>query len=96
MRTKNVLGNRIEQPEPMLSLAKEDHAGIRSDSMIGRLNLDGAIELGLKKVALASPLRLLLLNRLHLKSAPSSDYADLACAVIAVYRCYRGSRTNAE
>jgi len=58
----NVLGNRIEQPESMLDLAKQDHTGIGRDSMIGRLNLDRAIELGLKKVILVFTHRVILLT----------------------------------
>lgn len=48
----NIFGDRIEETESMFSLTKQDHAGIGSDPMINRLNLDGAIELGLKKVTL--------------------------------------------
>ncbi|EMI58294.1 hypothetical protein [Rhodopirellula sallentina] len=36
----------------MFGIAKHDDAGMRGDSMIGRLNLHGAIELGLEKVTL--------------------------------------------
>jgi len=45
----------------MFSFAKQDHACIGKDSMIGRLNLDGAIELGLKKVTLMFTHRVILL-----------------------------------
>ncbi|QDT01778.1 hypothetical protein K227x_01460 [Rubripirellula lacrimiformis] len=36
----------------MFSFAKQENAGVGGDSMIGRLNLDGAIELRLKKITL--------------------------------------------
>jgi len=48
----DVLGDCVEQAEPMLGVAKQDDSGVRRDSMICRLNLDGAIELGLEKVTL--------------------------------------------
>jgi hypothetical protein len=57
----HALGNRIEQPKSMFGFAKQDHAGIGSDSMIGRLDLDRAIELGLKKVILVFTHRVILL-----------------------------------
>jgi len=48
----DVLGDLIEQTKPMLGLAEQDDSGMGGDSMIGRLNFDGAIELGLEKATL--------------------------------------------
>jgi len=48
----SVPGDRIEQAESMFDIAKQNDSGMGGDSMIGRLNLEGAIELGLEKVTL--------------------------------------------
>jgi len=49
-----------EQAESMFGITKKDDSGAGRDSMIGRPNLDGAIELGLEKGTLVFTHRVFL------------------------------------
>ena len=48
----DVCGNRVNHADTMLGIAQEDNTGIGGEPLIGRLDFDTAVELGLKKVNL--------------------------------------------
>ena len=56
----NEVGDQVEQSESVFGFAKQNHAGIGSNSLIGALELNRAIELRLKKVTLVFTHRVIL------------------------------------